>query len=254
LPKPLPTRQESANQPVAVNSRRALIGVCTLNEAENIRPMLLGLRSAIPNADVLVIDDDSSDGTAQWVMNLADADPAVKLIVRRDERGLGSAIRLAMMHAERNDYEFFLNLDADLSHDPAELPGLLERAKTAPQVDVVIGSRYVPGGAIDGWPLRRRMMSRIVNGFATLCLRLPVSDCSGSMRCYRVDALRGIGLETLRSDGYSILEEVLVRLHRSGSEMAEVPITFTDRVQGESKLTLREAIRSASRIFAMAFR
>ncbi len=216
--------------------------------------MIQGLRSAIPAADVLVIDDDSTDGTVQCVSEIAASDPSVKLIVRRDERGLGSAIRYAMRHATQGGYEFFLNLDADLSHDPAQLPDLLERAQADPQVDVVIGSRYVPGGAIDGWPLRRRMMSRMVNGFATLCLRLPVSDCSGSMRCYRVESLRRLGLDTLQSDGYSILEEVLVQLDRGGSKMAEVPITFTDRVQGESKLTLREAIRSASRIFAMAFR
>jgi dolichol-phosphate mannosyltransferase len=231
-----------------------LIGLCTLNEAENIRAMIQGLRSAIPAADVLVIDDDSTDGTVQCVSKIAASDPSVKLIVRRDERGLGSAIRHAMRHATQGGYDFFLNLDADLSHDPAQLPSLLERAQAEPQVDVVIGSRYVPGGAIDGWPLRRRVMSRMVNGFARLCLRLPVSDCSGSMRCYRVESLRQIGLETLQSDGYSILEEVLVQLDRRGSKMAEVPITFTDRVQGESKLTLREAIRSASRIFAMAFR
>jgi dolichol-phosphate mannosyltransferase len=216
--------------------------------------MILGLRSAVPQADLLVIDDDSTDGTAGIIQLLADGDPAINLVVRKDERGLGGAIRLAMMQAERQGYDYFLNLDADLSHDPAELPKLLERARSEPRVDVVVGSRYIGGGAIEGWPLRRRIMSRLVNGFAKVCLRLPISDCSGSMRCYRVEALRRIGLETLRSQGYSILEEVLVRLHRSGSEMAEVPITFTDRVEGESKLTLLEAVRSASRILSMAFR
>lgn len=231
-----------------------LIAVCTLNEAENIPAVIAGLRNAIPSAEIVVVDDDSNDGTGEWVATWARRDPAVRLVVRKEERGLGSAIRHAMALAVDGGFDFFLNLDADLSHDPAQLPRLLERARQEPKVDVVIGSRYVRGGAIEGWPLRRRMMSRMVNRFATLCLRLPVSDCSGSMRCYRVDTLREVGVDSLTSDGYSVLEEVLVRLHRQGSSMAEVPITFTDRIEGESKLTFREAIRSASRIFGLAFR
>ncbi len=228
-----------------------LIAVCTLNEADNIEEMVSGLRAAIPEADVLVVDDESSDGTGEVVSAIAQSDPAVRLIVRRGERGLGSAIRLAMAQAIEGDYQFFLNLDGDLSHDPAQLPSLLQRARQSPDVDVVIGSRYIAGGAIDGWPLRRRVMSRMVNGFATRCLRLPVADCSGSMRCYRVAALRAIGLDSIHSNGYSVLEELLVRLHRGGSKMAEVPITFTDRIKGESKLTLGETIRSATRMLSM---
>ena len=115
-----------------------------------------------------------------------------------------------MEDAIAGGYDYFLNLDGDLSHDPDQLPTLLHRMKQPPTVDVVIGSRYIRGGAIDGWPLHRRMMSRMVNGFATRVLRLPVSDCSGSMRCYRVAALRRIGVENIRSDGYSVLEELLV--------------------------------------------
>lgn len=233
---------------------RVLIAVCTLNEADNITEVIAGLREGIGEADILIVDDNSTDGTGELVEKIADQDPAVRLLVRRDERGLGSAIRLAITKAIEGQYEYFLNLDGDLSHDPKQLPALLEKARQSPELDVVIGSRYIGGGEIDGWPMRRRLMSRMVNGFATLCLRLPVSDCSGSMRCYRVAALANIGIETVHSNGYSVLEELLVKLRRGGSKMGEVPITFTDRVRGESKLTTGEAIRSATRMLSFMFK
>ncbi|MDG2223843.1 MAG: polyprenol monophosphomannose synthase, partial [Rubripirellula sp.] len=137
---------------------------------------------------------------------------------------------------------------------PTQIPQLIERATESPEIDVVIGSRYVPGGKIVGWPLHRKLMSGMVNRFATLCLRLPVKDCSGSMRCYRVAALERIGMSNVCIDGYAVLEELLVMLRRNGSKFAELPITFTDRQLGESKLTLREALRSMSQIISLAFK
>jgi dolichol-phosphate mannosyltransferase len=247
--------ETSVNDQASTDSEaRVLIAVCTLNEADNIKPMMAGLRQSIPAADLLIVDDNSADGTAALVQEMSAHDRQIKLLVRHGEKGLGGAIKRAMSYAVQEDYQYLLNLDGDFSHDPAQLPRLLARAQQAPPVDVVVGSRYAGGGEIDGWPLRRRVMSRMVNRFATLCLRLPVSDCSGSMRCYRVDALRRIGVDSLKSEGYSVLEEVLVQLHRSGSPMAEVPITFTDRVRGESKLTLGEAVRSSLRMLTLTFR
>lgn len=213
--------------------------------------MVTQLRAVLPDADLVVVDDSSTDGTGDLVGRLAEADENVSLVVRQ-ERGLGGAIRHAMQIAISGDYDLFLNLDGDLSHDPAQLPRLLDRIIRNPPVDVVIGSRYVAGGSIDGWPVHRKLMSRMVNRFATLCLRLRVADCSGSMRCYRVAALRRIDIGSLRSNGYAVLEEVLVRLDRGGAGMAEVPITFTDRQRGHSKLTVREAIRAASQMAEMA--
>lgn len=233
---------------------RILIGICTLNEADNIVTLITRLRLAIPTADILVIDDESSDGTAELVTRMIEKDPSVMIIIRHEARGLGGAIRHAMKYAIEHNYDYFLNLDGDLSHDPDELPTLLRRARESPDIDVVIGSRYVKGGMIVGWPLHRKLMSRMVNRFATSILRLPVNDCSGAMRCYRVDALARIGLSTLRSEGYSVLEELLIRLHRQNATLAEVPITFTDRREGHSKLTLREAVRSTGHMLAMAMR
>ncbi|TWU47338.1 Undecaprenyl-phosphate mannosyltransferase [Rubripirellula tenax] len=232
---------------------RVLVGVCTLNEVGNITAMIERLRLVLPEADVLIVDDNSSDGTSQAVTQWASQDKHVKLLTRY-ERGLGGAIRTAMQAAVDGKYDFFLNLDGDLSHSPDDLPRLLDRADQQPPVDVVVGSRYIDGGQIVGWPIHRKWMSRIVNRFATLCLRLPVKDCSGSMRCYRVSSLGSMDLASLRSNGYSVLEEVLVRLNRMDAAMAEVPITFTDRTKGESKLTIREAIRSTWQILNLAFR
>lgn len=230
---------------------RVLVAVCTLNEADNIIELVTGIRRSIPSADVLVVDDNSPDGTAGLVAEMGQRDPLVKVVVRKGEKGLGGAIRHAMAYAIEHDYDFFLNLDGDLSHNPAQLASLLDRAIGSSDIDVVIGSRYVNGGSIEGWPLHRKVMSRMVNGFATKCLRLPVRDCSGSMRCYRVAALKRVGMENVRVNGYAVLEEVLVQLDRQGSKMAEVPITFTDRQRGKSKLTMREALRSSTQMLKM---
>ncbi|MCC9601524.1 polyprenol monophosphomannose synthase [Stieleria sp. JC731] len=214
--------------------------------------MLKGLRLSFPDAVLLVVDDDSPDGTAGIVRQVQQRDQMVQLVVRRDRRGLGSAIVDAMRIACEGGYEFFLNLDADLSHSPAEMPKLLHQARLDESLAVVIGSRYVEGGRIVGWPLKRRVMSKLVNRFATGVLRLPVHDCSGSMRCYRTAALRDIQLDSLKCVGYAVLEEVLVRLHRRGYRFAEVPITFTERQIGHSKLSLPEAVRSIGYMFRLA--
>ena len=231
-----------------------MIAVCTYNEAENIQLTVSGLRHALPDADVIVVDDNSPDGTAQLVKEMAQFDSLVHVLVRENERGLGSAIRFAMQYSIDHDYDYFMNLDGDLSHNPDQMKWLFSKSLEDRGLAVVVGSRYVSGGKIIGWPLRRKLMSQMVNGFATTCLRLPVRDCSGSMRCYRVNALASLGLENLRVNGYAVLEEVLLRLHQRGEPMAEVPITFTERERGYSKLTISEAVRSMIQIISLAFR
>jgi dolichol-phosphate mannosyltransferase len=210
--------------------------------------------AALPECDLLFIDDNSPDGTAEWVREQMEADSRIHLVIRKDERGLGGATRRALQYAVDQQYQFILNLDGDLSHDPSVLPTMLAIAKAQPEVDVVVGSRYVTDGSIDGWPMRRRVMSRMVNQFATTILRLPVTDCSGSMRCYRVAALKKLDPRTLKSESYAILEETLVRLSKNGSKMVEIPIHFIDRVRGSSKLTSREAMKSAIQLFRVAIR
>ncbi|MGB1817866.1 MAG: polyprenol monophosphomannose synthase [Rubripirellula sp.] len=231
-----------------------MVAVCTYNEAENIELMVSGLRQALPHADVIVVDDNSPDGTAQLVRKMAESDVSVQVLVRENERGLGSAIRYAMQYSVDHGYDYFMNLDGDLSHSPDQMGLLFSKALEDRDLAVVVGSRYLSGGEIIGWPLRRKLMSRMVNGFATTCLRLPIRDCSGSMRCYQVSALASLGLGNLRVNGYAVLEEVLLRLHQRGERMAEVPITFTERERGYSKLTISEAMRSMVQIISLAFR
>lgn len=246
---PCPTTDSTTATPIA--AAKILVGVCTLNEAKNIESLIHHLRKAVPSADILIVDDQSEDGTSAIVSKLAESDTQIRLNVRT-KRGLGGAIRHAMIAAIKGDYDLFINMDGDLSHSPSDLPAMLAAHLGRDDVDVVIGSRYVSGGSIEGWPLHRRWMSRLVNRFSTLCLGLPVNDCSGSMRCYRVSALRDASAADLKSNGYSILEEILVAMYREGATMVEVPITFTDRTHGESKLTIREAIRSMIHVIKLA--
>ena len=208
--------------------------------------MLQSLRSACPHADLLVIDDDSADGTAQLAQQFGDADGRTRVVVRQT-RGLGSAIVATMSAAIEGGYQYLINLDADFSHDPAATAAMLDHAESS-AAGVVVGSRYAAGGRIEGWPLHRRLMSRLVNRLAIARLSLPVTDCSGSMRCYRVGELRRLDPATLTSPGYSVLEEVLQRLAKQGTTMSEIPITFTDRRAGHSKLTAKEAAASLWRI------
>ncbi len=221
----------------------SLVVVCTFNERENLPLLVEAIFQFLPDAEVLVVDDNSPDGTGRWIEAAAEKDSRLHALVRCDERGLGGALRAGIHWAIEHQYEWMLNLDADFSHDPAVLPRLLNCAREQ-TLDCVVGTRYAPGGAIEGWPLHRRWMSRIVNRFATKILRLPVSDCSGSLRCYRVEALRNIETLSLRSRGYAIFEELLVRLHRNGAKMGEIPITFQERRLGVSKLTPIEAMKA----------
>lgn len=239
--------------PNRTSSDEVLIAVCTYQEVDNIRAMLFGLRESFPTATLMVVDDNSPDGTADVVRELQQSDSGIQLVVRKGQRGLGSAIVDSMKFSVAEGYRYFLNLDADLSHDPNQLPSLLERARTSTEIDVVIGSRYIEGGKIVGWPLRRRIMSKLVNRFATAFLKLPVKDCSGSMRCYRTSALDALDLNSLQCTGYAVLEELLVKMDRNGCAMDEVPITFTERELGHSKLTMAEAFRSVSFMIRLAF-
>lgn len=244
------TPPAAAAPPPTAGPAKTLVAICTLRESENVTTMLTSLRQNCPAADLLVIDDNSDDGTADLARRFAADDHNRTRVVVRQTRGLGSAITATMGAAIEGGYEYLVNLDADFSHDPATVPSLIDRAERT-GAGVVVGSRYTAGGKIVGWPLHRRWMSRRINRLAISRLNLPVSDCSGSMRCYRVESLQALNPATLTSPGYSILEEVLHRLHQMNVPMDEVPITFTDRQAGTSKLTLPEAARSLWKILRL---
>lgn len=215
-----------------------LIAVATYNERDNLPSLVDALFQTLPQAHVLVVDDNSPDGTGQWCDEHCLTEPRLSCLHRPGKLGLGSATIAAMQRAIELDYDLLVTLDADWSHDPAALPAMV--AKSA-ECDIVIGSRYCPGGTIEGWPRYRRVVSTVLNGVSRRLLRLPVRDASGAFRVYRVDILRRLVLNDIRATGYSYLEEILCHLRRAGARFAEVPITFRERRSGQSKATLAEA-------------
>ncbi|MGQ0636684.1 MAG: polyprenol monophosphomannose synthase [Planctomycetaceae bacterium] len=218
---------------------RLLVSLCTYNEAENLPSLIPEIWRYVPQADVLVVDDGSPDGTGQIADGWASRDARVRVLHRPGKLGLGTAIRAALSYAIERDYTFVVNLDADFSHPPQAIPALLACMDRA---DVAIGSRYVPGGGVAGWGPRRHLMSRCINLYARLLLGLETRDNSGAFRCYRVAKLRALDLEGFLSRGYAFQEEMLYRCRFIGCRFAETPILFDDRRYGRSKITSQEAL------------
>jgi dolichol-phosphate mannosyltransferase len=237
--------------PVVEAEPRILISTCTYNERDNLAPLVQEIRRTIPAADVLVLDDNSPDGTGRVAEELRKADPHVQVVHRTGKLGLGTAIVAAMRYALEHDYELFVNMDADFSHSPRYLPALLEGMQHA---DVMIGSRYVPGGGVENWPWSRQLMSLGVNTLARILMRLPARDTSGGYRCYRVANLRQVPLERIVSRGYSFQEEVLYLCRVAGCRIGETPILFANRRAGASKVNPHEAARSIGIILWVGLR
>ena len=227
----------------ANGSDRVLVSMATYNEHDNLAPLIQEIHRFVPSADVLVIDDNSPDGTGRLADELAAADRRIHVLHRPGKLGLGTAILAGMRYAIDHGYDYFVNMDADFSHHPRYLPALLAGMR---RHDVMIGSRYIPGGDSVGWPLSRRLMSGGVNTVVRLLLRLPAHDTSGGYRCYRVAKLRQAHLSHLLSRGYSFQQEVLFRCLRAGCRIGETPIIFENRRAGSSKVNPREAVRSMS--------
>lgn len=238
------------------NAGKTLVIIATYNEIDNLPALADEIFSHAPNADLLVIDDNSPDGTGRWCDERAESDPRLKCLHRSGKLGLGTAIVAGMKHAIEQGYEFALNVDADFSHHPKYLPDLIGGMDPPGEAkrDVMIGSRYIPGGGVQGWPLKRRLMSRAVNLYARSLLGLRTKDCSGGYRCYRTSALAKIDLDGLISHGYSFQEEILWHLKRQGCRIGESPIIFVDRVRGSSKINMSEAWAAVWVILALGRR
>lgn len=225
---------------------KTLVTIATYNEMDNLPALVEEIFRQVPEAELLVIDDNSPDGTGRWCDEQSGADGRVHCLHRPGKLGLGSATIAGMRYGIEHGYRYVLNMDADFSHHPRYLPDLIAgmEPQGEPAVDVMIGSRYVPGGGVENWPLKRRLMSRGVNCYARMLLGLPARDCSGAFRCYRVATLAQLDFDAFLSRGYSFQEEVLYRLRRIGARMKETPITFADRTRGQSKIDGREARRA----------
>lgn len=233
---------------------KVLVVLCTYNELGNLPKMFSLISESLPYADVLVVDDNSPDGTGDWVRERMETHSNVKLLSRAGKLGLGTALRDAIAWCLNHDeeYEYLINLDADVSHDPASAPAMLEKS-IHDKLDVTVGTRYRDGGDSPGLPPHRKLISRCLNLYATFLLRLPISDCSGSFRCYRVSTLRKLDLSSLRCPGYGFLEEILVALKKQGAKFGEVPIVFDCRFAGKSKLSMSDALGAIAVIHRLAF-
>ena len=220
---------------------RVLIALATYNERDNLARLLQEIQAVAPSADLLVIDDNSPDGTGKLADEMASADPRIHVLHRAGKLGLGTAILEGFAFAIARGFDYYVNMDADFSHHPRYLPAMLAGMK---KHDIMIGSRYVPGGGTAGWPLSRKFTSGSVNVLVRLLMRLPSKDNSGGYRCYRVAKLKQTDLKHLLSTGYSFQEEVLYRCHKAGCRIGETPIIFEDRRAGKSKVNLREVVRS----------
>ncbi|GAB6164410.1 hypothetical protein JCM19992_04100 [Thermostilla marina] len=235
---------------------QTLVTVATYNEIENLPRLVEAIFAAAPEVHILVIDDNSPDGTGRWVDERSAEEPRLKCLHREGKLGLGTATLAGMRYGIEHGYRYVLNLDADFSHPPEKIPELIAAMEPAdgPPVDVAIGSRYVSGGKIEGWPPHRRLMSWGVNTYARLLLGLPVLDCSGAYRCYRASTLARIDFDLIRSRGYSFQEEILFWLRCVGARMVEVPITFVDRRFGKSKINWKEAVAALAILAVIGLR
>ncbi len=238
------------------NATGTLVTVATYNEMENLPELVEEIFRVAGDVDVLVIDDNSPDGTGGWCDEKRAEEPRLRCIHREGKLGLGTATIAAMRYGIEHGYRYVLNMDADFSHPPRYLPDLIAGMEPAdgPPVDVMIGSRYVPGGGVQGWPLRRHLMSRGVNAYARGLLGLSAKDCSGAFRCYRTETLAKIDFDTIRSRGYSFQEEILWHIKRLGGRLGETPITFVDRERGASKIDLKESVAALWIIFRLGLR
>ncbi len=224
---------------------RVVMVIPTYNEAGNLEWVLGRLRHVLPSVDVLVVDDASPDGTGEIADRLAVADPQVAVLHRTAKEGLGAAYLAGFAHALERGYDVIGEMDADGSHQPEQLPSLLDALAGA---DLVIGSRWVPGGSIVNWPRHREALSRGGNLYVRLLLGIDVHDATAGFRLYRRETLEKIDLAGVRSHGYVFQTDLVTRTLRAGLTVREVPIEFVERVRGESKMSGTVALESLARI------
>ena len=234
---------------------QALVVVPTYDERENLPVLVRRILALATPVDILVVDDNSPDGTGRIADELAALHPQVHVLHRASKRGLGAAYLAGFGWALERGYEYVLEMDADLSHEPEDVPRLIEAAREA---DCAIGSRYIHGIRIINWPLRRLMLSKCAGIYVRLVTGMPLTDPTGGFKCFRRRALEALALEAVRSNGYSFQIELNHRLWRRGLRLVEIPIVFTDRFQGQSKMSgriVREALIMVWKLLAQnAFR
>lgn len=213
---------------------KTLIIIPTYNEKENLPSLMKEIFSYAPQTDILIVDDNSPDGTGKLADELHEQDPRIHVLHRSGKLGLGTAYIAGFKYAIEHSYDAAFEMDADFSHDPRYLPDFLSAIENA---DLVIGSRYIPGGSTPNWSLSRRFISGGGNIFVRFMLGIPIHDCTAGYRCYRREVLENIGLETIQTQGYGFQVEMAYRVLQHGYRIVETPIVFMDRREGKSKMS-----------------
>lgn len=224
---------------------KILIIIPTYNEKENMALLIGEIFTFLPEADILVVDDNSPDGTAQDVELLGEKEPRLKLLKRQCKLGLGSAYVAGFRYALKNNYEFIFQMDADFSHHPKYLPGFLESAR---DYDLVLGSRYIRGGGVKGWSFYRKTLSYAGNLYSRFFTRLNVRDLTGGYKCYRRKVISAIMGKPFFSDGYTFQIEATFRAAKSGFRIKELPILFENRYRGKSKISKKIIFEALFRV------
>lgn len=217
-------------------TEKSLVIIPTYNELENITTLVPDILNKYKNfdLDILIVDDNSPDGTGKFVKELMQTTERVKLLERDAKQGLGTAYIAGFKYALKNDYEYIFEMDADYSHDPKEIKNFLKAIKKA---DIVLGSRYVKGVNVVNWPMRRLLLSYLANRYTRIITGLPVCDATGGFKCFRRKILEAIDLDHIKSNGYTFQIEMTFKAWKKGFEIIEIPIIFNDRTAGHSKMS-----------------
>jgi dolichol-phosphate mannosyltransferase len=232
--------------------KRALVIIPTYNECENIRTVVPAVLAQDGTLEVLVVDDNSPDGTAGIVKEMMEGNPRIHILERPGKMGLGTAYVAGFRYAIEGGFDYAFEMDADLSHDPAMLPKFLEEIQT---YDLVLGSRYIKGVNVINWPMKRLLLSYFANVYTSIVTGLPVKDATGGFKCFRIEVLKSINLSAIRSNGYAFQIEMSFKAWKKGYRIHELPIIFFDRRVGVSKMSqkiVREAVTMVWRLRAQA--
>jgi dolichol-phosphate mannosyltransferase len=230
---------------------RILVVIPTYNESENILRLIPQVLAQAEGIEVLVVDDGSPDGTGGIVRKMEESDPRVHLMERSAKMGLGTAYVDGFRYALAGNYDFVFEMDADFSHNPNEIPAFLDKAREA---DLVVGSRYTNGVRVLNWPMQRLLLSWTANVWTRFWTGLPLNDATGGFKCYRIEVLRGINLDSIRSNGYAFQIEMSYMAWRKGFRLGEIPIVFLDRLAGKSKMSKHIVYEAFFMLWKLRFR
>lgn len=236
---------------MAEESKKILVVIPTYNEAENIGAVIPRVLGACPQTDILVVDDNSPDGTRKVVESISQENPRVRLLCRENKGGLGTAYVAGFRFAIENGYDYVVEMDADLSHEPGEIPRFYKALSD--HADVAIGSRYAFGVSVLNWPMKRLLLSYGGNIFARVVTGVPVNDMTSGFKAFRVDVLKAVNLNSIRSNGYAFQVEMNVRAYRKGFRLVEVPIVFTERRVGTSKMSKKIVFEGVKIVLILGF-